>query len=822
MKLNQFESSISFIHNALPGYLRKLYERFLVIENELYAQLEKAYGTNPYSVNKYLSEIMRSESPTFIQIFKYIMSEDNQLAILSYINDINHESLAFSKQETDEEFETIVGADIIAPLQGINIFISSFLFRYNSLIYKENLPIICIEPEIFLHDPTVIQTKTNNEYHTIYNENGTLSLFNRMHSILKIDINHVFTFYFYELLRLSTIVINTEAFEETVFERYRRFHDNLHTSDEVITNKIDTAIGKYISSVRGSAILCYMTYASKLIGAKEDMMQWLYTTFVKGTVSDIESGDFFKTADITAFSGHQQDGSPSSNGPTIANFVNKSELDREKMRSNQFPDKNVLWNPNILYKYIRLNYSNWCTVINVIANMSRQNSALTMDDIINNPDFRYIDTDTEKHISMARFILIEYISHYFATYNVFVFPVEKEITIASFFIKFVSNRIFNSEIKSIISFSCINVFDIHCKCIARSCPHPRKITDYFVNSKKAIGSVYSIKLVKNILADLFMTYSYIIMLNGVYNTQDRIFDEQDTFTGKSKKELFLEIYHSLLKKINLVINYIPSWKYQSIVVCNDIDFRGDWNDGSLKIFDSYLKSTYTQINEYINNDSQIPLIPDIKNIRNALSKITTPLTFNADIYTPDIVKRDNRSGAYAYFITKLYDIHPISVLAEINEYYKLHNVSYEEHYNFINEIVGTGFTRSGNLFPHNRITSEVLNKIRIYTPKLFTSFESASEIILKAKEDAILGNNANYSFIGGLGGSVTGEEENIDELVSKKNSHDSSIHFTGLENFTDGDPLSIHKNKVNNLVNSWIDLFKIAILGGKDIVIPQI
>jgi hypothetical protein len=415
---------------------------------------------------------------------------------------------------------------------------------------------------------------------------------------------------------------------------------------------------------------------------------------------------------------------------------------------------------------------------------------------------------------MARFILGEYIGHYFATYNVYIFPVDKDVTVASFFIKFVSNRIFNAEIKSIISSKCLNVFDVHCKCVRASCPHPRKIIDYFVNSEKAISMVYAIKMVKNILADLFMTYSYIIMLNGVYNTQDRILDEKDALTGRSKKELFLDIYYSLLNKVKNYLEKINiGWLYQNIVIYDDSENIGKttWDNGIFENFDIYVKKIYTQLETCYYVDSQNINNLEIDNIRMILNHIKSPISFKYDIQS-----ESNRSEIYYKFITELYDIHPISVIAEITHRLKEKEIKSETKHNLL-----TGFNRSGNLFPQNRVTYEVLNKVRIYEPKLFTSLESAYETIVQAKEDAILGNNANYSFIGGLGGSVSSEEENIEKLVAPSIPGDNSIQFDHATHISkESAALGSHRLQVEGLIDEWNELFKIAILGGKDLVIP--
>jgi hypothetical protein len=718
------------------------------------------------------------------------------------------------------------------------VFISSFSYEYDPYIGNNLLPIMCIEPES--NNMWQLQSTVSDgmSYTSIDDMNGNTSLFNNLSSVLKIDINHIFTFYFYSILKgLINISTTTTVEEVPAFEIYRKFHSDLNSQDEDITKKIEDILVQYHKEIEASAILCYMTYAGKLIGAKEDMVQWLYTTFIKGTVSDIEKGDFTNSADITAFSGHQLRSDIKVNDyehPIINNFIDKSKIDNEKTLNMQLPDKSVMWNTGILYKHLRLNYSNWCTVINLISNFKRDYSRhnISEDDIRNKPnDFLFANnTDLNDHLSVAKYILTEYISHYFATYNVFVFPTEKEVTVASFFISFVANRIFNAEIKSIINDIC-DISNIRSK----------KISEHFVNSEKAIGILYAIKLVKNVLADLFMIYSYVIMLNGVYNTQDRILDEKDPLTGRSKKELFLEIYHSLIKKIDTFLNNNGSWIYKDLVVfagSNQIN-QTEWNYGGFKELDTYIKGIYTPLKSYINSNN-ITITADIQNIRQVLDKITSPLTLDKSKFDSNIINsvcRDkygnncpgnNNSKIYTYFLTKLYDIHPISVMAELSEYYSNKTSNTEMWKCPMKELVAnTGFTRSGNLFPRNRVTSELLHKVRLYEPKLFaSSLESLDNILVEAKEDAILGNNANYSFIGSIGGTVTNEEDNIENITNQASPlpGDNSIKFqngVGIEGLPAGlDPVTLHRNQVDNIANHWNELFKIAVLGGKELIVP--
>jgi hypothetical protein len=818
MKLNQFERSISFIYNNLPGYLRKLYEQFIRLEGELYAQLKKARETNPYSVNEYVKKIIDTRSPQFIQILKYIMSEENQMAIQEALLYLNGDGFYNNYSQDDNELETILGGDLNAPVVEIKGFLSSFPYSE----YK-GLPIICIEPSVSnaycsISGASSGYSPENRFWNCdILNETGDISLFNKLAGTLKIDIDHVLTFFFRVLFQIS--IGNGDKSELSGWDLYEKFHTDLEGGNEDFNNEKDLVITQYTRRVTGSAIFTYMTYAGRLLGAKENIYNWLYTTFVKETVSDIESGEYQKSADVTAFSGHQT-ASNYENKPAYVelNFINKSEIDRQKMIQKNIPNNNVEWNTNMLYKHIRLNYSNWCTVINAIDKIGgdRRNNFIFHNHFDNL-------TDMTNHLSVAKKILCEYISHYYATYNVYLFPsVEKTgLSDVGYFIKFISNRIFDTEIKDIINGSYINKFNNECECPPEKMPHHiHSIKDLFIEPDDVLGIMNSIKLVRNTLANLFMTYTYVIMLNGLYNNQDSILDEKDALTGRPKKDLFLEIYEGLITKIKDFFYNDRRWMHKEIVVYSgsNVDLE-QWYNGVYGNFNAYLKQLYSPLASYIFT-KDVDIMESISLIRDILKNVKTLMTFENghDERMSDSAKEKKCTS----LITDLYDIHPISVIAELNNFFKETCSSLNiKHDGIINNTPSSSYTRSGFLFPRNRITNDMIIKTKLYEPKLFTSLEAASELFEKAKEDSILANNGNYSFVGGIGGSVTDEEDTVDKFNGTMLPRDSTVEFGSKEGTNTLDGQNLKNLKINNLVDSWNECFKICVLGGKDIKIPE-
>jgi hypothetical protein len=175
----------------------------------------------------------------------------------------------------------------------------------------------------------------------------------------------------------------------------------------------------------------------------------------------------------------------------------------------------------------------------------------------------------------------------------------------------------------------------------------------------------------------------------------------------------------------------------------------------------------------------------------------------------------DKDKCYLELITELYDIHPISVMAELSEKCKHQRLNNKNGYPISQS---SNFTRAGKLFPQNKVTLDLLNKTKLYEPKLFTSLESAWLLLTKAEEDATAGNNANYSFMGGLAGSVTDEEENGEKLYPEGDPSPDTIKFHGSESLYEIDK-EAYTMQLNNIVDGYNKLFKKVILNEEKIIL---
>jgi hypothetical protein len=828
---NQFEVSINFLTNNIPGYIRKLYEGFLILENELYTQLNYVHNSNPYSADSFAGGILGG--PEFIQIIKSIMSEENQIILQNYMQNLSSfDSMpksVLNDEFEQERFETIDGGDLYAPVTEISSIISTFPYDDGigpPLLYFK--PIVL--PSYYKLDIEKYGDKTSEtqffDTYTISDNSGNISLFDCLNSKLCIDINHVFSFFMNGICEHVKISLPPRLPEpgdeqnEYSWKLYTSIHTLIQSGDDGWNTFIGEFLNNYTRLVLGSATLTYLTYAGKLIGAKQNTYDWLYTTFIKDAVSDIEKGNY-NDVDIMAFAGYMSKKNINHGGePPITgndNIIDKRYTGWQTAIQKNIDDHKE-WDVNLLYKVLRLKYSNWCTAVNAVISISAANRCKNSTDEDYKKVFHGLD-NTYGPIATAQEILKEYIGVYFSAYNVYAFPSGKNDAVgkAGIFIDTAVKRITDGNTLETIADNCINVFHKKCGC-TKICKHPKTIKNYFISSSGALGSLYSTTLSKNVLADLFMMYTYIIILTGLYNNAQTILDEKDNLTGRSKKEFFFEIYNALLVKANDILN--PNfYKTFSGIVTRGFDRSYGLYTNPYTGFNSMLKQLYSSLTDYYNKYNNYGVNDvtkqNLETIRNILDKIREPAAVakNTHVYP---VKKYTREfeEIQRRMLADLYDIHPLSYIARLAyKPYSTNIPAYKYDNNkIINAIPNFSYSRSGHLFPKNKITDEILTKVQFSTPKLFSSLESA-DVILKTVEDSALGNNANYSLLGSIGGAVTDEADNsikYDALPDED--ADAAIQFTSKESFNADLNRLKHIISVYRLEDRWNKAFADIVL----------
>jgi hypothetical protein len=284
-----------------------------------------------------------------------------------------------------------------------------------------------------------------------------------------------------------------------------------------------------------------------------------------------------------------------------------------------------------------------------------------------------------------------------------------------------------------------------------------------------------------------------------------------TFTGKSKKETFLSLYDGLIHDANkLFTGYALQDGFFSerfVTFKSGYIDTSEWLYGQNVTLNNALKKIFTPCNAYLSSN-KLDISDEIQQISIVLNKLSSPITIDiSNIY-------NNTKDRCTYLMCHLYDIHPFSVTVELYESYKeIYGDSDTPGYSDATSNV----ERKSNQFPKNKITNEMFAQSRLYKPRTFTSLESAEELFTKASEDAILGNNANYSFIANLGGSITEEEQNYSNIKKKEFLSDNIIQFNGIENLKSIVDQDNQKLRIDGLIEEWNALFTKAVLGGEGI-----
>jgi hypothetical protein len=243
----------------------------------------------------------------------------------------------------------------------------------------------------------------------------------------------------------------------------------------------------------------------------------------------------------------------------------------------------------------------------------------------------------------------------------------------------------------------------------------------------------------------------------------------------------------------------------------------DWFHGSFNSRNQLIQDTYSSVQQFVAHEEdcsrKICCCEKDSEPQKPLFALTSLITLSGygapedDPHACEVFERELPKLLAA----SLYDIHPVTTFVRLNRAYD-QNKTTLSMYQADGSIKTKAFARSGYLFPRNRVTADLLNSVRLYTPKLFTSLESAEEIIGEASDS--LANNSGYSAMGGIGGSVTDEEDTSTQYDDPILENEQVDFQTSQEAFK-LTKIETHKRQVKALVRMYDRLFRDEILGRK-------
>jgi hypothetical protein len=538
------DSSLQFIRNGVPQFIRTIFEEFSKTQIGVSNLFEKKSAVDLVSAS-FVS--VKAKSLPYIDFIKNVDSK-TALDLQDHLSTINIEFDNYTKIYQDE-LNNLGEGDIYAPLTRIESVITAFDTGFEE--YTINcVPLLYMIPGYC--DSAYIPSSDSLRatlYHT--DQMGSTAFFDNFSSTLKIDVNHVMSIMFNYLIGKEstnelccTSDTNDADLKESIvyMNKLINLGKSLANGSESVnvTEMIDT-ISKQVTA---SAVITYLAYYSKMIGANSNLVDWISKTFMKDFINKLDT-------DMIRMSGVDDD-----NGTDI----NDNNASSKKTMTDS--DKNN-------YNVIQLGFTNWSFVIDTIFHSSP-------------------NTDNAKHVSdfskAAYNALVEMIRAKYTTYNTLFYINANGIANIKDLVEIGYKRVLDSD--NIMYLKQIKTLPQ--KGILRD--NSDKYAHYSGDNTQLVNSVYTVKKI----ATIFMNLAYLTLMDFTLKHLEGAVDEPDFVTGKSKRELFVTMYNKISRSLVNSINdhtslsgsgynsyvidtyYLDSIKRSNKKIGSTIDSITDW------------------------------------------------------------------------------------------------------------------------------------------------------------------------------------------------------------------------------------------------------
>ena len=765
MRLNQYEKSIYVLKENIPNFIRLAYSTFADLFNVLFedciCEAAKEIPSSTRDVCRALICYCDSRRVSFSDIcFKYFTKINN-------IREFN-EKLANLAVHGKEEFLTskediffnVNDTDIEAPVVSIRGVFS----LANEIIYgcsrSSSKTDVCekIVPLIF---QPIFSAYDHNNREDIKDLTGTDSILSHGTTELCVDLGALFDSFFEKAIDLSKfgesedeaiVSSESEVVSRETEECLESYLNGLSCIGKVIQNKASDICEGITKTLLASALATYTIYASKLIGSKQDIYDWAYKAFVKDSLSFIDVKDYINNADITRYSGHRAGekdcyiGKPYGmpcNEITDTDGNIRTTLNCGALNADSNGDLPISVK-KIIYRSIRLQYSLWASVINSIFCTGKSDRTKphnyssitynTVDPIVGN---RY-----NSLLELSRAIFSSFAKARYRTFNTGTQFTEKREAVSSL---------------SSVDIGISKIVDQKAKEILKESTKSFKIGSLFFNdlNNSVILTEANNKAVSEI-RKLFIQTAYLLMLNKINQNSGKILEDEDPITGKTRKELFNEIYYGISINLSKSINN---------AVINNFDSAFEvfetLKDTGLSAFVSAVSPTddiYGKLGERINNE---------KHFKSMCRKVCDIVCYPKVRETFDNTELSDTKEIFRWFIMDRVLVPYYSDFLDIKSascnYKFVDRIPDEDHF--------TDFAannKTGTLFPKNRIVVDQLNmvsKMQAEKNKYFTieSINSAMDDleISMCASDA-MANNGSYNSLANIGSSISSLEIGAD------------------------------------------------------------
>lgn len=794
MRLNQYEKSIYMLKDNIPNFIRLAYSTFADLFNILFedciCEAAKELPSSTRDVCKALLCCCYSREVSFSDIcfryftqFKNIREFNEKLAHL-----VVHGKEEFSTKE--DTFFNVNDTDIEAPVRSIRGMFSLANEVVNDWSCSQSKTESCekIVPLIF---QLRFDSFNHNNQDDIKDLTGTDSILSHGNTELCVDLGALFNNFFEKAVKLSRygeeadVSAESETVSREIEEDLESILERLSAVGKVIQNKSSDICEDISKTILASALATYTVYASKLIGSKQDIYDWAYKAFVKDSLSFIDVKDYINNADITRYSGHRvgkEDEIAKPYGMPVTEVTDtdgniNTALNSGVLNSNcgDFP----VSIKKIIYRSIRLQYSLWASVINSIFCTGKSNKTRYYSDMLQpNVENRY-----KSLLELSRAIFSSFVKARYRTFNTGTQFTEKREVISSL---------------SSVDIGISKIVDLKAKEILKESTKNFKIGSLFFNDlNNSVILTEANNRAINEIRKLFIQTAYLLMLNKINQNSGKILEDEDPITGKTRKELFNEIYYGISINLSKAINSISDNFDSPLEVFETL------KDTGLSAFVSAVSPSddiYGKIGSHLDNKNRF---------RRMLNKVQDLICYS----------KDRKTSLGEMFSSDLSDVKAILkwfvidrvLMPYYSDFLDIKSVSWK--YQFVDRLPDeqpftdfTAINKTGALFPKNRLVVDQLNMVskmqseknRYFTIESINSAMDDLEISMCAAD--AMANNGSYNALASIGSSISSLEigsdnpddaghSPVDESDTRLNASENPLEGTVINSDANGTEL---------------------------------
>jgi hypothetical protein len=493
----------------------------------------------------------------------------------------------------------------------------------------------------------------------------------------------------------------------------------------------------------------------------------MYTSFVKDSVSTFDQTIYPTRAPVTLASGHAVSGN------TIGEENERDDGGNPLMTSAASDNDYMLRLKKILiYRNIRMQYSVWAAIINGVLSVesasytssSKYDESKIRSDIWS---YNYNSKDNSV-VNFAREALFAYVTARYRTYN----------TITQ--LDFNKNTLYLS-VKN-IDIAINKIKDLEAATIVKDQVKDSAVKDVFIESTPDTSSILTLtnESTKQ-MRKLVLHGCYLVMLAKMFNNIGKAKDDIEPETGRSRKDLFCEIFMGIANNINETLHYFRRFAAE--------EYRPETMSGEVHDLLNDVAKYYTPFT-LLDFDRCCCDAPcgHFDTIRRSLSD----LNFVSESLNKLTTKWDDYERNEQYILQMINStVYDIPVFAEYNQLNKFDNalVAFgKDEFNIRNGIgkefnVGVG----SSTFPKNKVIIEGFEQMNTNEHRMFNSLESVNSAIdeLRLLQDLsfegadAMASNACYNQLASVCSGITSLEITNEETAEKDKINISGQYGSG-------------------------------------------